>query len=125
MTERIENAIKICGNIEYSVNEEKYNDLNVACKLFQMTAEQELKNGKSEIEILIMFGDTVQESVAAYTNEKADMDFLVVENGLSFYLKYNGVGYGINEDIDVATLIQELMPVEKEAEHEEKWEYGD
>lgn len=46
MTERIENAIELCGKIEYSVNGENYSDLNNACELFQMTAKQELKNGK-------------------------------------------------------------------------------
>lgn len=68
-----------------------------------------------------MFGNAIQESVAAYisaeqsmANEKADMDFLVVENGLSFYLQHNGVGYGITEDIDVAALIHDIMPVETE-----------
>lgn len=121
MTERMENAIETCGKIEYSVNGKNYSDLDNACGLFQMTAEQELKNGKTESEVLIMFGNTIQESVAAYisseqsmASEKADMDFLVVENGLSFYLQHNGVGYGITEDIDVATLIRDIMTLETE-----------
>ena len=121
MTERMENAIELCGKIEYSVNGKNYSDLDNACGLFQMTAEQELKNGKTENEVLIMFGNAIQESVAAYisaeqsmANEKANMDFLVVENGLSFYLQHNGVGYGITEDIDVAAVIRDIMPVETE-----------
>lgn len=34
MTERMENAIELCGKIEYSVNEKKYSDLNNVCELF-------------------------------------------------------------------------------------------
>ena len=121
MTERMENAIELCGKIEYSVNGKNYSDLDNACGLFQMTAEQELKNGKTENEVLIMFGNAIQESVTAYisseqsmASEKADMDFLVVENGLSFYLQHNGIGYGITEDIDVATLVRDIMTLETE-----------
>ena len=139
MTERIENAIELCGKIEYSVNEKNYSDLNNACGLFQMTAEQELKNGKTENEVLTSLGEAIKETTDLYLEvQKGNAEepyeknvyantffyFEVENNSLTLYMECSEYQ---NEILDGYDIIMNLDYALDEArdEYEAESEYDD